>query len=260
MIKGRGLSPGVATSSAVVCDQFISPLGEISREGLITSGKCENANIIGKILAFKGGRGSTVGSYTFLELKSKKMAPAGLINEFADQMVVTGAIISEIPMVDRIPLDILLNGDMISINGTTGEVSIDGVEEKRVATVYLVHKGRLLILKRSDKAASFPGQYGGISGYMEKGETPEETGRREMMEECGINNSVLKKIGNDVYVRSNKILYAITPMLMESGTDKVTLNLENSAYEWVTDEQLQEHETVTKFKETFRALMTKPGK
>ncbi|MGC8562117.1 MAG: aconitase X swivel domain-containing protein [Thermoplasmata archaeon] len=257
MIKGRGLSPGEATSSVVVCDQFISPLGEISREGLITSGPCENVNITGKILAFKGGRGSTVGSYTFLELKSKNIAPVGLINESAEQMVVTGAIISEIPMVDMIPLDIFSSGDKISINGSTGEVLIQGIKEKKVTTVYLMHLGKILLLKRSEDATSFPGQYSGVSGYIEKGETPEQTGRREMMEECAIQEAVLKKIGKDIYVRSGDILYIITPMLMESKTDKVKLNEENSAYYWVTPEELYRHETVPKFKETFGILTAK---
>ncbi|MCL4447267.1 MAG: DUF126 domain-containing protein [Thermoplasmatales archaeon] len=254
MIKGRGLSPGKATSEVVVCDQLISPLGEISRDGFITSGPCENTNIIGKILAFKGGRGSTVGSYTFLELKSKNIAPAGLINEAAEQMVVTGAIISEIPMVDRIPLDIFARGDRISIDGTSGEVTISDVKERKVATVYLTHKGKLLLLKRSDTATSFAGQYSGISGYIEEGETPERTGRREMMEECGIRDASLKKIGNVVYVRSNGTLYEIVPMLMETESNSVKLNEENSSYTWISEEQLGSHETVPKFKETFEQL------
>ena len=257
LIKGRGLSPGNATSSVVVCDQYISPLGEISRDGLITSGPCENVSITGKILAFKGGRGSTVGSYTFLELKSKNIAPSGLINETAEQMVVTGAIISEIPMVDMIPLDIFLNGDRISINGSTGEVMIDGVKEKRVATVYLIHRGRILLLKRSENATSYPGQYGGISGYIEEGETPEQTARREMIEECDVHDAEMKRMGNEIYVRSGGMLYVITPMLMESKTDRVKLNEENSGYSWVTPDELYRHETVSKFKETFGVLTAK---
>ena len=54
VMKGRGLSPGKATSDVVVCNQLISPLGEISRDGFVTSGPCENTNITGKVLAFKG--------------------------------------------------------------------------------------------------------------------------------------------------------------------------------------------------------------
>lgn len=254
LIKGRGLSPGTATSSVVVCDQYISPLGEISRDGLITSGPCENVNITGKILAFKGGRGSTVGSYTFLELKSRNIAPSGIINESAEQMVVTGAIISEIPMVDMIPLDIFSRGDRISINGSTGEVLIEGVEEKRVATVYLMHKEKILLLRRSENATSFQGQYSGISGYIEEGETPEQTARREMIEECDIHDAEMKRIGREIYVRNGSILYVITPMLMESKTERVKLNEENSGYSWVTADELYKHETVPKFKETFGVL------
>ncbi len=255
MIKGRGLSPGKATAEVAVCDQLISPLGEISREGFITSGPCENTGITGKILAFKGGRGSTVGSYTFLELKSRNIAPAGLINEAAEQMVVTGAIISDIPMVDRVPLDIFSNGDRISIDGTSGELSISNVTEKKVATVYLVHDGKLLLLKRSESSTSYPGQYSGISGYIEEGETPEETARREMIEECGIYEASLKHLGREIYVRSDGILYEITPMIMETKSNEVKLNEENSNYVWVDSEKLQTYATVPKFKQTFELLI-----
>ncbi len=256
MIRGRGLSPGEATSEVIICNQLISPLGEISRDGFVTSGPCENTSITGKILAFIGGRGSTVGSYTFLELKAKNIGPVGLINESAEQMVVTGAIISDIPMVDRIPLDIFSRGDKISINGSTGDVYVADVEKKRVATVYLVHKGKLLLLKRAESATSYPGQLSGISGYVEKGEKPEETGRREMEEECGITDSSLKKVGSEIYVRNKSILYEITPMLMESKSAEVRLNEENSSYSWVEPEKLHSYSTVPKFKETFEKLVS----
>ncbi|MCL4334173.1 MAG: DUF126 domain-containing protein [Candidatus Thermoplasmatota archaeon] len=256
MIKGRGLSPGTATSEVVVCNQLISPLGEISREGLVTSGPCENVNITGKILAFLGGRGSTVGSYTFLELKSRNIGPAGLINESAEQMVVTGAIISDIPMVDRIPLDILSNGDVVYLNGSSGEISIKGVEEKKVATVYLMHGGKVLLLTRSESASSYPGQVSGISGFIEKGESPEQTGRREMEEECGIRDSVTKRIGREIYVRDKNIIYEITPILMESKSDEVKLNDENSGYIWIDPSKMHNYETVPKFKETFVSLVS----
>ncbi len=256
MIRGRGLSPGKATSEVLICDQYISPLGEISREGIITSGPCENASLSGKIFAFRRGRGSTVGSYTFLELKSRKLAPAGIINESAEQMVVTGAIISEIPMVDKIPLDIFSKGDIVTIDGDNGEVSIEGVSKRRVATVYLMHQGKLLLLKRSYMMKAYPGQYGGISGYIEEGESPEDTGRREMAEECGIRNATLKEKGVEIYVRDGKLLYEITPMLMETELSEISLNEENTEFMWVGEEELQKHDTVPKFKETFYSLVS----
>ena len=257
LIKGRGLSPGKASSEVVVCNQFISPLGEISREGFVTSGPCENTSITGKILAFKGGRGSTVGSYTFLELKSKNIAPTGLINESAEQMVVTGAIISEIPMVDSVPLDIFSKGDKISIDGSSGEVSIFGVQEKKVATVYLVQEGKLLLLKRSEDATSFPGFYSGVSGYIENGETPKMAGERELLEECGIREATLRLTGREIYARSDDILYEITPMVMETKTREVKLNFENSGYTWISPEKIKEYKTPPKFDETFESLVSR---
>ena len=253
-MKGRGLSPGKATSDVVVCDQLISPLGEISRDGFVTSGPCENTNITGKVLAFKGGRGSTVGSYTFLELKTRNIAPTGLINEAAEQMVVTGAIISEIPMVDRVPLDVFLKGDRVSMNGSTGDISILNVKERRVATVYLMHDGNLLLLKRSRDMPSYPGQIGGISGFIEEEETPEQTGRREMLEECSIEDAKLRKIGKEIYVRNDGNLYGITPMIMETRAAKVKLNEENSEFYWIKPGDLQSYKTVPKFQETFLSL------
>ncbi len=255
MIKGRGLSPGKVSAEVIVCNQLISPLGEISREGLVTTGPCSNLSITGKILAFIGGRGSTVGSYTFLELKTKNIAPAGLINESAEGMVVTGAIISDIPMVDRIPLDILSNGDWISLDGNSGEVMISNVKERRVTTVFLMHGETLLLLKRSTESSSYAGQFGGISGYIEKGENPEETGRREMMEEVGIRDAVLRRTGKNVYVRDDGILYEITPLLMNSESIEVKLNEENSSYQWVKHGDLKNYDTVPKFRETFEALL-----
>jgi predicted aconitase with swiveling domain/8-oxo-dGTP pyrophosphatase MutT (NUDIX family) len=255
LIKGRGLSPGDATAQAVVCDQYISPLGEISKDGFITSGPCEDTFISNTILAFRGGRGSTVGSYTFLELKNRNIAPAGLINEEAEQMVVTGAIISDIPMVDHIPLDILLKGDTVTLKGSTGEVSIANVTKKRVATVYLMHKGNLLLLKRSADATSYPGQYSGISGYLEEGETPEQTGKRETQEECNIKDAKIKATGKDIYVRSDDVLFEVTPMLMTTSRSEVKLNYENSEYLWINPKSLADYQTVPKFKETLARLI-----
>lgn len=256
-MKGRGLSPGLVTAEVVVCDQLISPLGEISKDGFITSGPCENTNISNKILAFKGGRGSTVGSYTFLELKNRNISPSGIINEAAEQMVVTGAIITDIPMVDGIPLDTISTGESITMNGSSGEISISNVKEAKVATVYLMREDKLLLLKRSKGATSFPAQYSGISGYIERGETPEQTGKREAKEECGIIDASLVTIGEDIYVRSGGIIYEITPILMKTESKEVKLNYENSDYVWVDAQSLSNYETVPKFKETFETMLSK---
>ncbi|MEL9914672.1 MAG: DUF126 domain-containing protein [Thermoplasmatales archaeon] len=255
MIKGRGLSPGLASAKAVVCDQYISPLGELGLDGYISAGPCEGSLVSGKIFIFRGGRGSTVGSYIFLQLKESGKAPAGIINELGEQIVVTGAIISDLPMVDLMPIDIFVNGDTVTVNGSTGEVKIENVEEKMVATAYVVRNGRLLVMKRSDSAPTYAGMYGGVSGYIEEGEHPEDTARREVAEEASLTDLKLLEIGKEVQVRYGQTLFRITPVLMSSVSGDVKLNYENSSYFWVTRDELQGLETVPKFKEVFDSLL-----
>ncbi len=257
MIRGRALSPGKATGKVVVCDQYVSPLGEIGKEGSISSGPCENTSITNKIFVFKGGRGSTVGSYVFLELKNKNVGPSGIINELGDQMVVTGAIISDIPMVDGIPTDIFHNEDEVGLDGSNGNVSIKDVEEKRTATVYLLNGEKVLLLKRSSKVSSFANQYSGVSGYMEGGEKPEETGKREVLEETGVRDVSLVIQGNEVYVRHGNTVFIITPMIMKTDSHSINLNWENSEFEWVDFGSLPEYNTVPKFSATFSSLLSR---
>ncbi len=251
LIMGRGMAPGTAEADALVCNQTISPLGEMSKSGIIVSGPCSGKSFRDRILIFKGGRGSTVGSYVLLELKNSNYAPAGIINEAAEQVVLTGAIISEIPMIDRIPLDIFREGDIVRMDGKEGSVSIKNIAEKDVATVYLLKGNQILLLKRSDKVSTYKCQYGGISGYIEKEETPEETGRREMMEECGITDAKLLSKGKIVYVRDDRTIFRITPIIMKTEQENIRLNWENSESIWVDMDKLNSYETVPKFKETF---------
>jgi len=102
---GRKIFGGTAVGEALVSLQPISfyggvdPLnGEVVEKGHDLQGK----SIAGKILVFPNGKGSTVGSYTLYRLKKNGVAPAAIINKEADPIVAVGAIISGIPMVDKL--------------------------------------------------------------------------------------------------------------------------------------------------------------
>ncbi|MFX0098097.1 MAG: aconitase X swivel domain-containing protein [Candidatus Hodarchaeota archaeon] len=70
-----------------------------------------------KILVFPEAKGSTVGSYTLLQLKKNKMAPKAMINKFCEPIVATGAIMSRIPCVDKIPIEELSKIRKVKIQG-----------------------------------------------------------------------------------------------------------------------------------------------
>lgn len=71
--------------------------------------------VSGKVLIFPGGKGSTVGSYVIYQLRRRGLAPAAMINIRSEPIVAVGAIISGIPLVDRVPDDVLALKDGVLV-------------------------------------------------------------------------------------------------------------------------------------------------
>jgi hypothetical protein len=104
------ISPGCASGPAMVTKEPISFLGNVDpNTGVVVDpehelfGQC----IARRVLIFPGGKGSTVGSYVIYQLKGRNVAPAAMINLRSEPIVAVGAIISGIPLVDRVPEEIM---------------------------------------------------------------------------------------------------------------------------------------------------------
>jgi len=83
-------------------------------------------SIKGKVLCFPYGHGSTVGSYVLHSLVKKGVGPKAIVNQVADTVVVVGAIIAEIPMVDQIDIRQIKTGDVVVVDGDKGTVKMVG--------------------------------------------------------------------------------------------------------------------------------------
>lgn len=255
IIKGRPISPGIAEGKVSVCNSYISPLGEMGKDGKIKSGQCEGMEFKDRIFVFKGGRGSTVGSYVLLELKEDNVAPIGIINEFSEIVIMTGAIISEIPMVDSIPIDIFLNDDKVKINGRTGDVDISDVVIKDTVTVYLFNGNKFLLLKRSKEVSSYQEKYSAVSGHIEEGETPWEAGKREIFEETGISDVEFIAEGEAFPVRWKNVIFMVHPIVARTNSIYAKLNWENSSYLWIYPNDIDLYDTVPKLKDPLLKIL-----
>jgi predicted aconitase with swiveling domain len=110
--KGRGEGEALTTSQPISFYGGVDPnTGEVIEKGHELHGK----SVKGKILVFPNGKGSTVGSYTLYRMKKNGMAPAGIINKECETVVAVGAIISEIPCVDKIDISQIKTGDLVRI-------------------------------------------------------------------------------------------------------------------------------------------------
>jgi predicted aconitase with swiveling domain len=117
-LKGRIIYKGKAEGEALVTNMPISFYGGVEpTTGVILEKghELEGQSIKDKILVFPQGKGSTVGSYTLYRMKKNGTAPAAMINKETETIVAVGAIISEIPFVDKVDVSKIKTGDKVSV-------------------------------------------------------------------------------------------------------------------------------------------------
>ncbi|MCD6529515.1 DUF126 domain-containing protein [Candidatus Bathyarchaeota archaeon] len=127
VLKGRPIVEGKARGEALVSSMPLNFLKGVDAETgrvIEENHDLHGAVIAGKILCFPHGRGSTVGSYTLYTLTKKGAAPKAIVNELADPVVVVGAIIGSIPMVDGIDLTKIRSSDIVEVDGESGTVTV----------------------------------------------------------------------------------------------------------------------------------------
>jgi len=131
ILKGHKVAKGKAKGEALVSQSPISFMGGVNPEvGIVVEKghELEGVSICDKILIFPTGKGSTAGSYQLYELAYLKKGPKAIINIRADSIVAIGAIMSNIPMVDRLdqnPLKVIETGDIVEVDADQGIVRIE---------------------------------------------------------------------------------------------------------------------------------------
>ena len=137
----KGLSEPVARGEVMMCRQPVSFFGDFD----ISTGICinpeldiMNGKVAGKILVFPSGAGSTVGSYSLVNMALNGVAPGAIIVNSSDSVILLGCCVAEIPHVHMFEVDVtevLENGMTAAVNSEAGTVKIigsgDGVGKKK---------------------------------------------------------------------------------------------------------------------------------
>jgi len=220
--------------------------GVDTRTGKILDPECEShgLSISGSIFSFPFGKGSTVGSYAMYQLKLNGLAPAGIVNGTAEPIIATGAIISDIPMIDGVESSLMRTGDEVGLNADDGVLELENVAEKHVVTCILRNKGKILLLRRSNEVGSYRGQWAGVSGFMEHGEKDEEAARRELEEEIGRGKARLAKSIAPQTFRDGDTAWVVHPFLFDVGDRSVRLDWEHASFEWISPSEVSVFPTV----------------
>ena len=124
------ISEGIAEGEAIVSkDNMMFYLIDPETGSVIEPAHAlEGRSIARKILIFPGGKGSSVVQADGLyQLNSRGNAPLGMIIRYPETVLVSSAIIMDIPMVDRVDpefYEAVRDGDKVRINADEGTVEI----------------------------------------------------------------------------------------------------------------------------------------
>lgn len=127
VLQGRCIVEGCVEGEALVTSDAISFMGTVNpKTGYVIERKheIEGACLKGKVLVFPTAKGSTGGSYMLYDLVRNGVGPLGIVNREAESIVVIGAIVAELPMVDRIDISQIHTGDRVRLDATAGTVTV----------------------------------------------------------------------------------------------------------------------------------------
>jgi hypothetical protein len=130
LVRGRKISGGTAEGLALVSHEPISFFGGVNPDSGVVTEKgheLQGTTVKDRVLIFPNGKGSTVGSYTLYRMKKNGVAPAAIINVECEPIVAVGAIISEIPALDRLernPLTLVQNGKKVKVDADKSVIEV----------------------------------------------------------------------------------------------------------------------------------------
>ena len=130
VLHGRCVVPGRSEGEALVTRDRISGWGGIdSRTGTIVETRHElrGVSFAGKVLVFRGAKGSSGWSAMYHTTRLAGTAPAALVFNEMTTKVALGAVVMRVPSVtdlDRDPLEVIETGDWVVVDGDCGTVEV----------------------------------------------------------------------------------------------------------------------------------------
>lgn len=126
-------------------------------------------------------------------------------------------------------------------------------EFQDVVTVFLTHRSKILLLKRSNEVGTYKGHWAGVSGYLESNNALAQA-LTEMAEEVGLGKEdvTLLRAGKPLEIvdRTRGRAWRVHPFLFAvHEPDKIILDWENKEMRWILPEEIVQFQTVPALKE-----------
>jgi ribose 1,5-bisphosphate isomerase len=130
------------------------------------------------------------------------------------------------------------------------------MQDRQVVTCFLVHRGRIALLRRSERVATFQGAWAGVSGTVDRGRTPGEQALAEIREETGRDDARLLVTGPPVAVEAPgyQTRFLVHPFLFHVPSDVLRLDWEHTEARFMRRDEIPGLPTVPGLLEVFDAV------
>lgn len=125
-----------------------------------------------------------------------------------------------------------------------------------VVTCFLMRRGKVLILQRSERVGTFRCKWAGVSGYIEKGEKPIDTAFKEISEETGLSPSDVALVREGPAIPIACTNFVVHPFLFEVKRGRIRLDWEHAAHRWIRPSALGRFGTVPGLKGALNSVLT----
>jgi len=141
-----------------------------------------------------------------------------------------------------------------------GRIDYTDSEVAPVMDVFVLHEGKILLLKRSNGVGYYKGMWSAVSGYIDELKPVGEMALKELREELGIERADIGEIktGRDFRLRDRRIgkTWIICPVLVSlKGRLSIRLNWESAEYRWVRPGELKDFDTFPGLLQSLKALL-----
>lgn len=138
-----------------------------------------------------------------------------------------------------------------------GRINYSNSDAAPVITVFIKHRDKILLLKRSDKVSTYRGRWNTVAGYLDELKPIHEKVLEEIREEIGVKKeSILsQRIGKTYTFKDPQVnkTWIVHPVLVElKKIPDIKLDWEHTEYKWIKPEELKKFDIVPKIDESLR--------
>ncbi len=141
-----------------------------------------------------------------------------------------------------------------------GEPNKNVKTRNNIVTAFIEYRGKVLLLRRSQKVKTMKGKWAGISGYIEPSEDPILRAFKEIEEETGltIQNVHVVSEGKPLEAADNMrpeiITWVVHPFYFRTNNNVINLDWEHDVYVWINPNEIEDYDTVPRLKEALESV------